>query len=308
MEDRVMGEAKNGISYQQNYDIVVKWLAEEFRGKTLDILGIETDRIVDVFTCEPIQLPIKAERLDIIVLDASNNHYHIEEQRNMSKAHLYRFASTHFFIARKFKQLTDIILLSGKPYKGDRIINTKSGKYEPDMIDLSGRNGKERLDEIKQAVARGKMDDLLELVFIPLYGKPDDYVLEDLIEELLKYETLLYNQGIFSKRLVAATMIMSNKIISRDLLKKFWEELQMYDIFDIAVEKGMEKGMEKGREQQARELLMAVLSQSVGAVPPSIIDSVNQISRWDVLSNLHNHALYCKDLNQFQQSLKQVMS
>jgi galactose-1-phosphate uridylyltransferase len=59
------------------------------------------------------------------------------------------------------------------------------------------------------------------------------------------------------------------------------EDRVMYDIFDIAVE----KGMEKGREQQARELLMAVLSQSVGTVPSSIIDSVNQISRWDVLRN-----------------------
>jgi hypothetical protein len=82
------------------------------------------------------------------------------------------------------------------------------------------------------------------------------------------------------------------------------EDRVMYDIFDIAVE----KGMEKGREQQARELLMVVLSQSVGTVPPSIIDSVNQISRWDVLSNLHNHALHCKDINQFQQSLDQVMA
>jgi len=74
----------------------------------------------------------------------------------------------------------------------------------------------------------------------------------------------------------------------------------MYDIFDIAVE--------KGREQQARELLMAVLSQSVGDVPPSIIDSINQISKWDVLSNLHHYALHCKDINQFQQSLDQVMA
>jgi hypothetical protein len=29
-----MIQAKDGINYQQNYDIIVKWLAEEFRGQT----------------------------------------------------------------------------------------------------------------------------------------------------------------------------------------------------------------------------------------------------------------------------------
>jgi hypothetical protein len=80
----------------------------------------------------------------------------------------------------------------------------------------------------------------------------------------------------------------------------------MYDVFDIAVEKGMEKGMEKGRQEQTRDLLLAVLNNTVGAVPPSVIDSVNNISRCDVLSNLHNYALKCKDLKQFQQSLQLV--
>ena len=32
--------------YPQNYDIIVKWLAEEFRGKTLDVLGIKTASII----------------------------------------------------------------------------------------------------------------------------------------------------------------------------------------------------------------------------------------------------------------------
>jgi hypothetical protein len=303
-----MTEAKDGIDYQQNYDIILKWLAEEFRGKTLKILGIETGQIIDVFTTEPIRLPLKAERLDIIVLDDIGYYYHIEEQRNMTKADLYRFASSHFFLAKKYeKKLKDIILFSGVPYTGDGFIETLSGKYEPEMINMTDRNGKERLGQIKQTVLQGKTENLLELVFIPLYGISEDDAPEELIVELLDYETSLFHQGLLSKRLVAATMIMSNKVISKDLLNKYWEELQMYDIFELAHEKGMEKGMEKGRTQHAQEVLLDVLNESIGAVPPKIIDSVYQISREDVLNSLVRQAIRCKEINQFQKSLELVM-
>ena len=38
-----------GLDYNSNYDLVVKWMSEEFHGKTLDILGIKIEPIVDVF-------------------------------------------------------------------------------------------------------------------------------------------------------------------------------------------------------------------------------------------------------------------
>ena len=40
---------KDGLDYNSNYDLVVKWMSEEFHGKTLDILGIKIEPIVDVF-------------------------------------------------------------------------------------------------------------------------------------------------------------------------------------------------------------------------------------------------------------------
>ncbi|KPA12697.1 hypothetical protein MHK_007097 [Candidatus Magnetomorum sp. HK-1] len=175
----------------------------------------------------------------------------------MSRKDLYIFAGSHFYIAEKYgTKLKDIILYSGKPYKGKKEIETQSGKYKPDMIDLTSR------DEIK-----------------------------------------LVHQKLMSKKLAAATMIMSNKMISKNLLSKYWEKLQMYDVFEIAVEKGMEKGMEKAR----REMLLEALSETIGFVPPSIIDSVNKISRTDVLSGLFKQAIKCQNVDQFQKSLQMAM-
>jgi len=51
---------------------------------------------------------------------------------------------------------------------------------------------------------------------------------------------------------MAATLILSNKIIDKERLKSLWEEIKMLDIIEIAREKGMEEGKEIGlREGKA---------------------------------------------------------
>ncbi|ETR68694.1 MAG: hypothetical protein OMM_04411 [Candidatus Magnetoglobus multicellularis str. Araruama] len=211
------------------------------------------------------------------------------------------FVPNALYIVEKYgAKLKDIILCSGNEYKGPTEIQTQSGNYKPDIIDLTNRDGKQRLEEIKHAVDEGDTSSLLELIFIPLYGKPNDPLRSDIIVELFEFEIKLVNQGILSKRMAAATMIMANKILSKDLLSKYWEELQMYDAFEIAVE----KGIEKGRTDQSRKLLIDLLSETIGFVPPSIMDSVNKISRSDVLDGLFKQAIKCRSVDQFQKSLQ----
>ena len=61
----------------------------------------------------------------------------------------------YFFLAayklsQKTNSLTDIIMTSGEPYTGEKILSTKSGKYEPIIVDFTDRNGWNRLKEIKE--------------------------------------------------------------------------------------------------------------------------------------------------------------
>jgi hypothetical protein len=58
-------KTKNGTDYQQNYDIITKWMAAVFRGETLRVLGLDTGRIEDVFGFEPADLAVNTGRLDI---------------------------------------------------------------------------------------------------------------------------------------------------------------------------------------------------------------------------------------------------
>ncbi|MBF0202319.1 MAG: hypothetical protein HQK66_13620 [Desulfamplus sp.] len=91
--------SKNGSDYAHNYDIVVKWIAEALRGQTLEVLGIQTDRIKEVFGFEPVNISVKAGRVDVIARCENGDLYHIEEQRHLSRADMYRFASQHFSAA-----------------------------------------------------------------------------------------------------------------------------------------------------------------------------------------------------------------
>ena len=93
-------ESKNGTDYFQNYDFVVKWLAEALEGETLDVFGIKTAPVEEVFAFEPMDLSVKAGRVDVMVRDAEGALFHIEEQRDLKRSDLYRFAAYHFLGAK----------------------------------------------------------------------------------------------------------------------------------------------------------------------------------------------------------------
>ena len=136
-----------------------------------------------------------AGRVDIMVRNTKGGLFHLEEQRNLRKAHMYRFASYHFYGAEQSGDvLTDIIIASGDVYsgeKGERTISTSSGTYTPVVIDLSGRNGWKRLDEIRDAVNENDLSGLAELVFIPLYGKEKGAERSKLAVEVVEFEKKL---------------------------------------------------------------------------------------------------------------------
>jgi len=175
--------------------------------------------------------------------DYSDIFYHIEEQRDLKRTDLYRFAAYHFMAAKKLGlRLNDIILASGNVYQGQKQLETASGSYTPTVIDFSERDAEQRLAQIQRDVQAGTFDGWLELVFLPLYGKNRGKKRADLVERLILFESELCKQNCISKQLVAATLIMANKLIDKKRLKQLWEVIKMLDIIEIAREKGIEEG------------------------------------------------------------------
>ncbi len=107
-----------------------------------------------------------------------------------------------------------------------------------------------------------------------------------------------------SDMLVAATLIMANKIIDTSTFQELWEEIKMLDVLKFAHEKGMEEGKMEGTLETAREMLLKVLKVSIGVVPGYITDEVTSISRLDILKSLVEQAVTCKKIEDFEKMLK----
>ncbi|QTA86563.1 hypothetical protein [Desulfonema magnum] len=311
-------KSKDGTEYAQNYDVIVKWLAAALKGETLEVLGVRTGRIEDVFAFEPADISVKAGRVDVMLRDDTGAIYHVEEQRNLKKADMFRFAAYHFLGAEQWGvKLTDIILASGEVWageKGSRAVITESGRYDPVVIDFTERDGRKRLGEIREAVRSGTFDNWLELVFLPLYGRESGEARAVMAEEVLRFENELYLEKKISVRLLAATLVMSNRLIDKERLRAFWEEIKMFDILEIAREKGIEEGKALGIEEGKvlgilevwQEMVTDDLIERFGVVQPRILEQIRDIQNPDVLKMLRRQALKCQNLQEFEAVMSQV--
>jgi len=318
-------ENKNGIDYAQNYDLIVRWFADVLRGETLEVIGVNSGRIEEVFGFEPAEIKVMSGRVDVMARDENGMLYHIEEQRNLKKADMYRFAAYHFMGAKQWGgELTDIILASGdvwagKKEKGERAVTTRSGRYAPVIVDLTERDGRKRLEEIREAVRTGEFGNWLELIFIPLYGKYSGKERSLFVEEVLTFENELCKAGKISPRLFAAALIMSDKLIDRKQLKALWEDIRMLDIIemareealkegkDLGLKEGEDLGLKKGREEGVQDMVVDALLERFGTVPTRILEQVTSVRNIQALKGLHRQTIRCRDLPEFEASLKLMM-
>jgi len=215
--------------------------------------------------------------------------------------------------------MQDIILISGKPYAGDTKIKTASGTYTPTIVDLTGRDGHKRLAEIKQAVQNGNMSDFIELVFVPLYGTDDKEDRSQLARKVIEFEVHLCQQDQMSKTLLAATIIICNKILEPSILAQLWEEIKMIDIFQFAHDKGKDLGLREGKDlglregkdlglvQGMKDALLDIMYATHGGFPAWMASTIQAISNFEVLKGLHIQAVLCKDMKSFEEKVKQVV-
>ena len=285
------------MSYQLNYDAVTTWFANIFKEKTLDVLGIPTAPIINVYSYKPVDIMISSGMVDIVMEDMDGNAYHIEERRNMTEADLCRFSVYHFSAARDWNyKIHDIILISGAPYNGIREIKTPHGTYSPIFVDFTQKDGFKRLAEIKTAIDQGDTSVLIELIFLPLYGKINH---KELAEAVLSYELELYKANKMPELLLAATLIMSNKLLDDETLRNIWKEVKMIDIFAFA----HEYAMKEGREEGLKNALITILESSIGKIPENLANKINAIAQESKLLDLLKVVPRCKEFGEFERAL-----
>ncbi len=265
------------------------------------------------------------------------NLFHMEEQRNLLLSDLYRSAAYHFLGAKQWgANITDIVLASGDVYSGEKVVATRSGKYAPIVIDFSRRDGQKRLAEIRRMVEEGDFNNWLELVFLPLFGRETGTDRAEMVEQVIRFETELFHAKRLSSKILAATLIMSNKLIDKERIKELWEEIKMLDVLEVAREKGVEEGIEKGiqkgiekgiekgiqkgiekgkslgiqegKTQGMVEMLLSALFEKFEVVPSRVSSQIRKIDNKDTLDVLFRQVFRCADIAAFENVLRQVVA
>ncbi len=154
----------------------------------------------------------------------------------------------------------------------------------------------------------------LEPVFLPLYGKEIGAARRVWVEEVLRFEADLYRGEKLSARLLAAALILSNKLLDKAALRQIWEDVKMLDILEIAREEGMKEGellgIQKGKtlglQEGMVEMMMEVLVERFGLIPAHLSEQIRGIRNQDVLRGLLHEALKSQSVQDFEAMVTQI--
>jgi len=141
-----------------------------------------------------------------------------------------------------------------------------------------------------------------------------------MVERVIRFETELFHAKRLSSKILAATLIMSNKLIDKERIKELWEEIKMLDVLEVAIEKGIEEGIEAGKTlgiqegknlgalETSHKLLLSAIYEKFGPMPPRIADQVRKIKNQDTLDALFRQVFRCADMAAFEKVLRQLVT
>lgn len=147
-------------------------------------------------------------------------------------------------------------------------------------------------------IESGKPVNELELIFAPLMESR--LSVKDLLFETIRLEKLIKDENIRNK-IIALTLVVSNKLVEPEILEEIWEEIKMLKILKFAEDKGIEKGRIEGKSEERRELIKKQLSKKFGKIPNDLLDKIHSMddALLDILSLEILDFQSMEDLNAF---------
>ncbi|PWR75581.1 DUF4351 domain-containing protein [Methanospirillum stamsii] len=236
------------------------------------------------------------EFVDLIFRLENGDILHIEEQTSLTEEDLIRFAHYDLRIFSKYHVRIHTVILSPACSKKDSFfIDTGCLHYTVTHQIIRGRNADEALERIKKEVANGNPVNELELIFVPLMESR--LPVQDLLFETIKLEKQIKDENLKNK-VIALTMVMSNRLVEAYLIEKIWEEIKMLKILKyaedkgkeqgivIGIEQGIEQGLEKGRTEEKLALIERLLVKKFGPLPKDTLTSLQNMDSTilDILS------------------------
>jgi hypothetical protein len=187
---------------------------------------------------------------------------------------------------------------------------------------IQGRNADEVLERIHNEIVSGKTVNELELIFAPLMESR--LSVKDLLFETIKLEKQINDENIKNK-IIALTLVVSNKFVEPGVLENIWKEIKMLKILKFAEDKGkeqgivigleqgvekgrivgLEQGREQGRSEERRVLIEKQLVKKFGKIPSDLTDKIRSMDNalLDILSLEILDFQSIEDLNSFMKKM-----
>ena len=285
-----------------NYDFVFKDSFNLFKNDIADFLEVELPGIASYLETEFAEIETNLELLDLNFMLEDGSILHLEEEAEISVSDLIRFASYDLKLYNRYRDRIRTIILCIKGYTDSTAgFNCGSLGYNSTVVDMSKKDGKKKLEELKAKIENKEKINYLDLIFLPLMNS--DQKIVDRVKETIELEKKLEVERNLKNNLVAMTFVLSDKFLSDQEISEIWRDYKMVRIFKYAEEQGKKEGIKEGKKQGERELFKKFIKGNFEGFDDKIMKLIDQaeISRIEELSERISKI---KDLKELEEALK----
>jgi hypothetical protein len=256
--------AEFDINYQ-NYDKVFKSSFSIFKNEIIDFLGVDLPKIDAFLETEFSEIETSEERLDLNFKLEDSSILHLEEEADISRKDLIRFASYDLKLYNRYQDKIRTVILCVNGFQDSKVkLDIGSLRYSATVIDMSKRDGNSKIKEIKRKIKEDEEVNVLELIFLPLMDSREKMV--DRVKKAIDLEQELELPVDKASKVVAMTLVIADKFLSDREISEIWRDYKMLRILKFAEEKGKERGIEEGRKEEMERMALKLLINKFGGL------------------------------------------
>jgi hypothetical protein len=194
-----------------------------FKNDIADFLEVELPGIASYLETEFAEIETNLELLDLNFMLEDGSILHLEEEAEISVSDLIRFASYDLKLYNRYRDRIRTIILCIKGYTDSTAgFNCGSLGYNSTVVDMSKKDGKKKLEELKVKIENKEKINYLDLIFLPLMNS--DQKIVDRVKETIELEKKLEVERNLKNNLVAMTFVLSDKFLSDQEISEIWRD------------------------------------------------------------------------------------
>ena len=222
----------------------------------IDFLGVDLPRIDSFVETKFSEIETNNQGLDLNFRLEDGSLLHLEEEADISKNDLIRFASYDLKLYNRYRKPIRTVILCINGFKDSQAsFNTGSLDYKTTVVDMSKRDGDSVYQKIQRKIEAGEEVNVLELIFLPLMKSKDG--MGKRVKKAIDLEQKLEYEDVMISKVIAMTLVISDKFLEEKEIKEIWRDYNMLKIFKVAQEEGRKEGQGLGMAKLIEKQLLS---------------------------------------------------